>query len=756
MNTISNNTNETRNAATTAASLKTYRYDWNTCEMVEIKGYTLAIGQKVRSYEYAMNWRDYVCTSEPDGRGCQQLVEIGGEHNRTTWDVAHNDRSMSDVFGIGLYYDPSGERLSAEEIARHIRAAEIQERWNARREANQAKAEAQERAELRKKWAGILTPLGDIKDWKEREKAEKDNILNYLKHHHPRARFTARKGRGGHYYTISWTDGPSVAQVSKLMCIWDDHTFNCYEDYNEYTPSQFNRLFGGVEYSCDYKRRYSPAAIEKARDIFRELCPPLARFIGTGDGVGIQVGIHGDDCDALNMWADMTVNAHSVSDAGRRMYEAGRDTVRAYRKALPDRIIEAFLDGEDLTPTEPENDPTPRDRKEGSTDGEAPADGLALVEIAGGVAVVGDSRTTYRNRKAIKAHGCKWNKDAQQWEATDPEAVANVREWFGAAQEEQPDPTAEAKAEEPEALRGATLQQLERESRREGVPAWLKPGQVFKRTLNDGREVVAICTRILLDGFAFITENGWAIVDHVTAFASFDFANVEPCDIDDDAPRFARMLRNFARMRKEFEEYQSAHPYNGAEAAHAPETVATEEQPAEVESAAQNEPEEFKTIAFYNREGVTDEHGRRVKTADEIKRQAARIECNYIAGRDGLRGIARRLERTKGAQHPDTLAAYERLQSRAAWLRRAELSAHAEAGRKHRAAYKPKDDYKAGDRVRHNQSGHTATVEAVRKGDAGAFGGRRLYLLDFGESVAGPFGTELNGGEFLAEAICPA
>ncbi len=61
----------------------------------------------------------------------------------------------------------------------------------------------------------------------------------------------------------------------------------------------------------------------------------------------------------------------------------------------------------------------------------APADGLELVEIAGGVAVVGDQRTTYKNRKAIKAHGARWNKEAQQWQATTPEAVASLREWFG-------------------------------------------------------------------------------------------------------------------------------------------------------------------------------------------------------------------------------------------------------------------------------------------------------------------------------------
>lgn len=82
----------------------------------------------------------------------------------------------------------------------------------------------------------------------------------------------------------------------------------------------------------------------------------------------------------------------------------------------------------------------------------APADGLELVEIAGGVAVVGDQRTTYKNRKAIKAHGATWNKEAQQWQATTPEAVAQLREWFGMTEQsedntEQQDETAQTAQE---------------------------------------------------------------------------------------------------------------------------------------------------------------------------------------------------------------------------------------------------------------------------------------------------------------------
>ena len=61
---------------------------------------------------------------------------------------------------------------------------------------------------------------------------------------------------------------------------------------------------------------------------------------------------------------------------------------------------------------------------------------------------MGNSRATYKNRKEIKAHGAAWNKDAQQWQATDPAAVASLRAWFAlrdaaAAPAEEPTATAE-------------------------------------------------------------------------------------------------------------------------------------------------------------------------------------------------------------------------------------------------------------------------------------------------------------------------
>jgi len=70
----------------------------------------------------------------------------------------------------------------------------------------------------------------------------------------------------------------------------------------------------------------------------------------------------------------------------------------------------------------------------------APAEGLTLEDTAEGVAVIGNSRTTYKHRREIKAHGARWNKQAARWEATDPGNIARLRAWF--ALREQDEPTA--------------------------------------------------------------------------------------------------------------------------------------------------------------------------------------------------------------------------------------------------------------------------------------------------------------------------
>lgn len=62
--------------------------------------------------------------------------------------------------------------------------------------------------------------------------------------------------------------------------------------------------------------------------------------------------------------------------------------------------------------------------------------------------------------------------------------------------------------------------------------------------------------------------------------------------------------------------------------------------------------------------------------------------------------------------------------------------------------------FNVGDQVRHNQSNEIATITAVRKVVWWKYEGEvNAYTLDFGHSVKGTFGIELNGGEYREEAL---
>lgn len=155
-----------------------------------------------------------------------------------------------------------------------------------------------------------------------------------------------------------------------------------------------------------------------------------AKFAAVGFTVqitGIYKGVQFVAVSA-EVLAELRKDAESV-EKQRKAWEAGQQEGKTAHKAESAHTIDA--------------------KAEADTN-EAPAEGLSLQEIAGGVAVVGDQRTTYRNRKAIKAHGARWNKEAQQWQATTPEAVQRLREWFGVNEPEQTNEQPQAKKEQPQ------------------------------------------------------------------------------------------------------------------------------------------------------------------------------------------------------------------------------------------------------------------------------------------------------------------
>lgn len=157
--------------------------------------------------------------------------------------------------------------------------------------------------------------------------------------------------------------------------------------------------------------------------------------------VGIQISCYGrnsyKDVEILqfaaNVLAELRKDAEEVEKQRKQWEEEQKNGKQTANKAACNHEAakdEKTADGVDMTA--------------------APSDGLELVEIAEGVAVVGDQRTTYKNRKQIKAHGARWNKEAQQWQATTPEAVASLREWFGMNEPDETEQSAQNSAQSDE------------------------------------------------------------------------------------------------------------------------------------------------------------------------------------------------------------------------------------------------------------------------------------------------------------------
>lgn len=168
-----------------------------------------------------------------------------------------------------------------------------------------------------------------------------------------------------------------------------------------------------------------PAMYDGERCIYGVNCGGAKVQQKRGDkfaAVGIQISNYGynsyRDVEILqfaqNVLAELRKDAEEVEKQRKQWEEEqknGKQTAHKADRSQKTAKSEKAAEGVDMTA--------------------APAEGLELVEIAGGVAVVGDQRTTYKNRKQIKAHGATWNKEAQQWQATTAEAVASLREWFG-------------------------------------------------------------------------------------------------------------------------------------------------------------------------------------------------------------------------------------------------------------------------------------------------------------------------------------
>lgn len=332
--------------------------------------------------------------------------------------------------------------MFADEVA-SIKTAEEERKAEEARQA--AEEKAQRLADYRARCAKWLPLMRNVEEMEQDGKAtarkidnaRKANILAMCSAAFPGVKFSVSVRRGwGADFDLTWTDGPTVEEFEaktdlSLFCRsrdtfngWDDSTDVIFSEFCEFADLTMGRNGGDIKATREMSDEARAALLA---DIFAAV--PAANSC---DKYGYTEPYTYTDKEAEAVAAALGVDVFDILIKG---YAETADTIA--RRAWDKRSYTHTTTPEPTDPKPGKAQAKANERTEtapfqdaAQTD-EAPAEGLQLVATAEGVAVIGDSRTTYRNRKAIKAHGATWNKAAQQWQASEPEAVARLREWFG-------------------------------------------------------------------------------------------------------------------------------------------------------------------------------------------------------------------------------------------------------------------------------------------------------------------------------------
>lgn len=324
--------------------------------------------------------------------------------------------------------------MLADEVASVKAAEEARQKEQERQAAEEKAARLAAYRERCAKWSHLMRNVEDMEKDKKNtarkiDNARKANILAMCAAAFPGVKFSVSVRRGwGADFELSWTDGPTEEEFKEktdldLFCSrrdtfngWDDSTDVVCSEFSEFARLTMGSNGGDIKTTREMSDEARAAILS---EIFAAV--PAANFMDKhgyydnytftakeAEAVAAALGV-----DVFDVFA-FGYNDNAAALARRAW------SLRSYTK--PSEPTD--------TPKEERTETAAPFQDAAQTD-EAPAEGLALVSTAEGVAVVGDSRTTYRNRKAIKAHGATWNKTAQQWQASEPEAVARLREWFG-------------------------------------------------------------------------------------------------------------------------------------------------------------------------------------------------------------------------------------------------------------------------------------------------------------------------------------
>ena len=371
-----------------------------------------------------------------------------------------------------IYVPIEWPEMLADEVA-SVKAAENARKAEEERQAAEKRAQRLAKYRARcAKWSHLMRNVEKMEQEgnataRKIDNARKANILAMCAAAFPGVKFSVSVRRSwGADFDLTWTDGPTLEEFNTktdldLFCSrrdtfngWDDSSDVIFAEFADFARLAMGRNGGDIKTSREMS---AEARASLLADIFAAV--PAA---DNRNKYGYTEAYTYTNQEAEAVAAALGVDVFDIFAHG---YTENAETIarRAWDKRSYTKTTEpTYPTPTKRTDTTEERNDTAAPAQDAAQTDDAPAEGLELVETAEGVAVVGDSRTTYRNRKAIKAHGAKWHKEAQQWQASEPEAMARLREWFGVSTT----PTAEEadtanESEQPGSNTAPTAEQIE-------------------------------------------------------------------------------------------------------------------------------------------------------------------------------------------------------------------------------------------------------------------------------------------------------
>ncbi|HOZ83191.1 MAG TPA: hypothetical protein PKU82_09730 [Bacteroidia bacterium] len=219
----------------------------------------LPLYTKVRKYGAGMLDVDGVVIEPANEHGAQKCVSISESYN-VFFTIDRYSRPLSKKFGIGTYYYDDMSKVEKSEVLKYIEKAIKADVERAEKKRIKAEADAKELAELPAKFPH-LKAVTENADKKE----VKDNLMADLKKNFPGIRFSVTKSNYS-TYQIRWTDGPTKKEVNAISDKFEAYSSDITGDFYDYTPSLFNRVFGGFKFVfCN--RDMSPEVMQVNKDL---------------------------------------------------------------------------------------------------------------------------------------------------------------------------------------------------------------------------------------------------------------------------------------------------------------------------------------------------------------------------------------------------------------------------------------------------------------------------------------------------------